>query len=260
MENHSIAVIKAMFQRIVAYHPVITKATKSVKLTVLWGQIHYWTSKTNDPDGWVYKSHQDLFEETGLTRKAVDTARELGKKLGIIETVVKGTPPTVHYRIDEDRMVLLVSEYLKKHPQKERRRIKIEPDKKEVIASIDLPDWLDKKTWADWEKYRKEKKQKLTPTSIKRQLAFLEARKTDHIAIINTSITNGWTGLFELKKPLPPDWKIREETRRKYEEEERRVAQEAKQDPELAERIRLTRERIEWQKKGLLGKMNLVRK
>lgn len=56
--------------------------------------------------------------------------------------------------------------------------------------------------WTEWEQHRKEKKQKLTPLSVKKQLKFLlefNRTKEEIIAIINQSIMNGWTGLFELK-------------------------------------------------------------
>jgi hypothetical protein len=54
--------------------------------------------------------------------------------------------------------------------------------------------------WSEWEQHRKEKKQKLTPLSVKKQLKFLQGRvKSEIIAIIDQSIMNGWTGLFELK-------------------------------------------------------------
>jgi hypothetical protein len=56
------------------------------------------------------------------------------------------------------------------------------------------------KSWQDWEQYRKEKKQKLTPSTAKKQMDFLGGRAgPEAIAIINQSILNGWTGLFELK-------------------------------------------------------------
>jgi uncharacterized protein YdaU (DUF1376 family) len=53
-------------------------------------------------------------------------------------------------------------------------------------------------TWDLWEKHRKEKRNALTPTTIEKQLAFLE-KQPDPIAVINQSIEKGWTGLFELK-------------------------------------------------------------
>lgn len=54
--------------------------------------------------------------------------------------------------------------------------------------------------WSEWEQHRKEKKQKLTPLSVSKQLKFLAGRSNqDIIEIIEQSIRNGWTGLFELK-------------------------------------------------------------
>lgn len=54
--------------------------------------------------------------------------------------------------------------------------------------------------WIEWEQYRKEKRQKLTPSTAKKQMQFLAGRAgPEAVAIINQSITNGWTGLFELK-------------------------------------------------------------
>lgn len=62
-----------------------------------------------------------------------------------------------------------------------------------------LPLWLNKKAWEAWIQHRKEKKKPLTPTTIRMQLRLLEENKEDHVQIIKNSITNGWTGLFEIK-------------------------------------------------------------
>jgi hypothetical protein len=54
--------------------------------------------------------------------------------------------------------------------------------------------------WCEWVQYRKEKKQKLTPSTVRKQIQFLAGRAGPEIVeIINQSITNGWTGLFEPK-------------------------------------------------------------
>lgn len=56
-------------------------------------------------------------------------------------------------------------------------------------------------TWMEWEQFRKEKKQKLTPTTAAKQIQFLGGRgDPEAIEILNQSMKNGWTGLFELKK------------------------------------------------------------
>src|SRR5690606_10930355 len=67
--------------------------------------------------------------------------------------------------------------------------------------------------WDEWDKYRREIRQKLTPTTIKQQLKFLGGRSDPEIiAIINQSIRNGWTGLFELKKQYSHDRKANKRT------------------------------------------------
>jgi rubrerythrin len=79
-------------------------------------------------------------------------------------------------------------------------------DTKKKNASA-LPDWLDKEAWATWNDHRAELRKKQTAKSIASQLRFLEKYKADHTAILDQSVRNGWTGLFELKadyrKPEP---------------------------------------------------------
>lgn len=59
--------------------------------------------------------------------------------------------------------------------------------------------------WARWERHRKEKRQKLTPTTIESQLEMLSKLGVESaIASINQSIEKGWQGLFEpAHKPQP---------------------------------------------------------
>jgi hypothetical protein len=53
--------------------------------------------------------------------------------------------------------------------------------------------------WNEWEVFRIEKKKKLTPSTIRKQIQFLGGRgDPEIIEILNRSITNGWVGLFEL--------------------------------------------------------------
>jgi hypothetical protein len=57
------------------------------------------------------------------------------------------------------------------------------------------------KGWDEWVAYRAEIRKSLTPASVKKQLTFLEQHTPDQQEqIINQSITNGWTGLFEVKQ------------------------------------------------------------
>jgi len=81
---------------------------------------------------------------------------------------------------------------------------KVRLGKVKEIQGLFIPDWIDKKVWRDWENYRRDIKKKLTQTSVNLQVKLLEANKKDHVAIIERSIQNSWTGLFPLggdKKP-----------------------------------------------------------
>ncbi|MCK5015437.1 MAG: helix-turn-helix domain-containing protein [Candidatus Peribacteraceae bacterium] len=74
------------------------------------------------------------------------------------------------------------------------------PNNNKPNNNITIPDCINKKVWESWVAYRKEIKKTLKPTTMESQLSFLEKNKQDHVEIINKSIQNGWTGLFEIKK------------------------------------------------------------
>jgi len=72
---------------------------------------------------------------------------------------------------------------------------KVSIDKKEEI-----PENINSEAWVDWVAYRNEIKKKMTPTTVKMQFKLLgKYGKFDQKAIIDKSISNGWTGLFDLK-------------------------------------------------------------
>lgn len=110
MDNQTI--ISEFLKRPIAFQPVIAKAFGSVKLGILWSQLYYWRDKTTNPEGWIYKTRQDIFEETALSRKEQENARKLGRDLGVIEEKLAGRPATVHFRVNMPASFKLISEYL----------------------------------------------------------------------------------------------------------------------------------------------------
>lgn len=105
-------IIIELFKRPVAYHPAIAKAFGSVKLAILWSQLYYWSSKTSDPEGWIYKTRQEIYDETGLSRKEQETARKLGIELGILEEKLAGHPAKMHFRIKVDEACAIMAKLL----------------------------------------------------------------------------------------------------------------------------------------------------
>lgn len=110
-----------LLKRPIAYQPILGKAFGSVKLAILWGQLYFWRDKGNDPDGWIYKTRENIFDETALQRREQETARRIGKELGIMEEKLIGYPPKMHFKVNEERAAELVEKYLAKNPRETKK-------------------------------------------------------------------------------------------------------------------------------------------
>lgn len=57
------------------------------------------------------------------------------------------------------------------------------------------------KAWEEWEQYRRQRGKKITPLTAKKQINLLGGRPDfEIIEMINTAITRGWEGLYEINK------------------------------------------------------------
>ena len=61
--------------RPIAYYPSLRKITGSTTATILLCQFIYWRGKESDPNGWLYKTSDEIEEETGLSYNEQKTAR-----------------------------------------------------------------------------------------------------------------------------------------------------------------------------------------
>jgi hypothetical protein len=62
-------------------------------------------------DGWFCKSQQEWEEETGLGRREQETARKLLRGKGVLEEEKRGTPATLHFRINMGNLASLFEDY-----------------------------------------------------------------------------------------------------------------------------------------------------
>ncbi len=112
-------VIKGLLKnKVVAYHPdlaimidKLTNSYNSVSATVFLSQLIYWESAEADEEGWFTKNAEEIYERTGLRRKAQEGARQLLKKLGILEEKNAGMPRRVYYKINWGRLIAYLEEY-----------------------------------------------------------------------------------------------------------------------------------------------------
>lgn len=63
------------------------------------------------------------------------------------------------------------------------------------------PAGLDEQAWNRWEAYRREIRKPIKPASVQAAQRKLAGFGADQAAVVEQSIAQGWTGLFELKVP-----------------------------------------------------------
>ena len=92
--------LRAIFARPVAYHKLLAIAGGSVGAGVFLSQLIYWTDKTKDPDGWIYKTLDEWWAETALGRYEIKTIRNTLVERTLIEEKLCGVPARLYYKID----------------------------------------------------------------------------------------------------------------------------------------------------------------
>lgn len=130
--------------RVVAYHPNLKKVTRSTTATILLDQFLYWSNKTRnkDPEGWIWKTSDELQEETGLTYNEQKTAREKLIELKLIEEENKFWEHTLAFRVNLNQLNKLWDEanggriaVAKEHEEELKEIDKQQKEKKETSAS-----------------------------------------------------------------------------------------------------------------------------
>lgn len=89
------------------------------------------------------------------------------------------------------------------HGNKEREEQGLNKSTRFRAEDVELPPCVPREAWLRWCKHRRQKRQALTELSVEGQLKFLVERFAageKPADIIDQSIQNTWTGLFELKR------------------------------------------------------------
>jgi len=108
-------------ERIIAYRPYFAHIFGGAACAVLLSQFWFWTNsdtvKTREI-AWFWKSQTEITAETGLTRYETETARRKLISLGAMEEELRGTPATLHYWLNKDRIYSKLWAYIKGNPDK----------------------------------------------------------------------------------------------------------------------------------------------
>ena len=98
-----------LLARPIAYHRCFVALGAGVTGAVMLSQAIYWARRTNDNDGWFYKSQAEWEEETGLKRTEQEKARKMLISIGVLDECRRGLPAKLYYRVNEDCLVSLLS-------------------------------------------------------------------------------------------------------------------------------------------------------
>lgn len=85
----------------VAYHPRLSKFFKSLNAAIFFGQLSYWSNKTENPLG-VYKTAEEWLDETGLSYREQATARRVLSEPGFVIETNKRLEHRLFFLIDWD--------------------------------------------------------------------------------------------------------------------------------------------------------------
>jgi hypothetical protein len=109
--------LRAVFARPVAYHRLLAIAGGTVSAGVFLSQLIYWSERTDDPSGWVYKTIDDWWNETALGRYELQTIRKALVKENLIEERLSGVPARLYYKLNWDALGGALSKAIRNHQE-----------------------------------------------------------------------------------------------------------------------------------------------
>lgn len=120
-------ILKQLNQKPIAYYPIYKQVTGTTTGGVLLSQLMYWFSKKDK----IFKTDNEIMEETLLSKKELENAKKLIKKLDFIEVSREGLPAKTYYKIDWDVMVTSLPQWGK---QENPKRGKATPQNGETVV------------------------------------------------------------------------------------------------------------------------------
>ncbi len=98
-ENLNRYILQVYSQRPIAFIPVLAHISNSASAGLFLSQMLYWCGKGKDSE-WVYKTIEEMKEETCLSRSEQQTAIKKWMQLGVLEKEVRKIPPKRHFRLN----------------------------------------------------------------------------------------------------------------------------------------------------------------
>jgi hypothetical protein len=108
-QNHRQQIKDMLPHRVVGYSPDLARIVGGATIGLFLSQLLFLSDKGNNPDGWVYKSEQDMGKETGLTKREQQTARRKLLALGVIAIMRGGWKNTYHFKVIWEKLYQVIA-------------------------------------------------------------------------------------------------------------------------------------------------------
>ncbi len=95
--------------RVVGYSPDLARMVGGATIGLFLSQLLFLSDKGNNPEGWVYKSEQEMGKETGLTKREQQTARRKLLSLGVIAIMRGGWKNTYHFKVIWEKLYQVIA-------------------------------------------------------------------------------------------------------------------------------------------------------
>jgi hypothetical protein len=95
--------------RVVGYSPDLAKLVGGATTGLFFSQLLFLSDKGANPEGWVYKSEQEMGKETGLTKREQQTARRKLLSLGVITIMRGGWKNTYHFKVLWEKLYQVIA-------------------------------------------------------------------------------------------------------------------------------------------------------
>jgi phage gpG-like protein len=108
-QTHRQKVKEMLPNRVVGYSPDLARIVGGATIGLFLSQLLFLSDKGANPEGWVYKSEQEMGKETGLTKREQQTARRKLLALGVIAIMRGGWKNTYHFKVVWEKLYQVIA-------------------------------------------------------------------------------------------------------------------------------------------------------
>lgn len=102
--------LRKRLPRVVVFRVELADVAGSAISGLLLSQLLYWSERTSNEEGWIYKRQLDWDQELFISRRELETARKLLISKRIIDYRVRGCPPMGFYKVNLEVLLPLLAE------------------------------------------------------------------------------------------------------------------------------------------------------